>query len=186
VAAAAARVIAQAGLSATTLRSVAAEAGFTTGMVTHYFKDKRELLRFTLGASLDRRRLGAVPESDGDALARLRAKLEDELPVDDERLHHWLVTLAFSAEAGNDPEFAADQRVAYRWHRRSVVAMLEQARDDGSLAPGLDPTLEADRLIAVTNGVALQAIFDPGSWPAARQVDLVREAVASLRRWPSP
>ena len=182
VGAAAARVIAQSGLSAATLRTVAAEAGCTTGMLTHYFKDKRELLRFTLGASLDRRRLGFTARAEGDVLSQLRTKLEDELPVDDERLHHWMVTLAFSAEAGNDPDFAADQRTAYRSHRRAVTAMLDEARAEGLLAAGLDPRQEAERLIAVTNGVALQAIFDPDSWTAARQVDVVRGAVAPLRR----
>ncbi len=38
-------------------------------MLTHYFKDKRELLRFTLGASLDRRRLGFTARADGDVLS---------------------------------------------------------------------------------------------------------------------
>jgi hypothetical protein len=93
-----------------------------------------------------------------------------------------MVTLAFSAEAGTDPDFADDQRAAYRQHRRAVTTMLDQARRQGLLDDGLDPAQEAERLIAVTNGVALQAIFDPDSWPPAHQVDVVREAVAPLRR----
>ena len=47
LAAAAAQLIARAGVGAATLRDVAAEAGWTTGALTHYFADKRELLLFT-------------------------------------------------------------------------------------------------------------------------------------------
>ena len=45
---AAARLIARAGIGAATMREVAAEAGLTTGALTHYFADKRELLQCTL------------------------------------------------------------------------------------------------------------------------------------------
>ena len=56
LAAAVARVIARSGIEGATMRQVAAEAGWTTGTLVHYFTDKRELLQFTLGESLDRRR----------------------------------------------------------------------------------------------------------------------------------
>src|SRR5262245_21785277 len=38
------RVIARDGLSGASLRSIAREIGYTTGVVMHYFKDKDELL----------------------------------------------------------------------------------------------------------------------------------------------
>jgi AcrR family transcriptional regulator len=44
LAAAACAVVARAGLAGLTMRDVAAEARCTTGMVTHYFDDKRQLL----------------------------------------------------------------------------------------------------------------------------------------------
>ena len=67
----AARLIARGGLGATTMRDVAAEAGFTTGSVTHYFADKRELLLLTLNASLERRRaLRATAAAAGPAVDR--------------------------------------------------------------------------------------------------------------------
>ena len=53
---AAARVIARSGIDGASMREVAAEAGWTTGALVHYFANKQELLAFTLQASLDRRR----------------------------------------------------------------------------------------------------------------------------------
>ena len=44
---AAARLIARSGIESATMREVAAEAGWTTGALTHYFADKRELLLTT-------------------------------------------------------------------------------------------------------------------------------------------
>ena len=46
---AATELIADVGVDGLRLRDVAARAGCTTGMLTHYFADKRELLRFTFG-----------------------------------------------------------------------------------------------------------------------------------------
>ena len=56
LAAAVARVIARSGIEGATMRQVAAEAGWTTGTLVHYFTNKRELLQFTLCESLEQRR----------------------------------------------------------------------------------------------------------------------------------
>ena len=61
---AAARLIARSGIEAATMREVAAEAGLTTGALTHYFADKHELLLTTFQASLARRRSLRPPVVD--------------------------------------------------------------------------------------------------------------------------
>ena len=68
LAAAAAQLIARSGVGAATLREVAAEAGWTTGALTHYFADKRELLRFTFASSLAERH--AAHAASGDRTPR--------------------------------------------------------------------------------------------------------------------
>ena len=52
LAAAAARVIARAGVDGASMREIANEAGWTTGTLVHYFANKHELLDFTLRASI--------------------------------------------------------------------------------------------------------------------------------------
>jgi AcrR family transcriptional regulator len=49
VAEAAWRVIEREGPDGTNMREIAREAGRTTGVVTHYFRDKRELMAFAFG-----------------------------------------------------------------------------------------------------------------------------------------
>ncbi len=169
---AAARVIARSGIDAATMREVAAEAGWTTGAVTHYFADKHELLVHTFQQSLAHRRSLRPQDDDAPASVRLRAALEGALPIDEDRRRHWLVTLACCTHAASDPDAATVQREAYREFREHVTA---QVRDAGMATTARDARRVAERLIAASNGIAIQALFDPDSWPAHRQQALLDE-----------
>ena len=103
-------VIAAEGLKAATLRRVAAEAGCTTGALTHYFRDRRALLIDALRSAhyqAGGRMADAASRAASD-LARLKAVLLEALPLDAARLREWRVWLAFWAEAMNDSELAED------------------------------------------------------------------------------
>ncbi len=165
LATATARVIARAGLTGATMREVAAEAGWTTGALTHYFADKHELLAFTLEVSLEQRRARHGDRSIGDPVEVLHTALLAALPATEDAALHWKVTIAFCAQASADPDLAAVQRDAYREFRDGITALVERA----GLATGPDAVTEAERLIAITDGIALQALFDPDSWPPERQ-----------------
>lgn len=170
---AAARLIARAGIGAATMREVAAEAGLTTGALTHYFADKRELLQCTLSASLQRR-IDRRRATGGDARARLRASLVGALPLDEESRRHWMVTVAFCAEAAGDDALAQTQRDAYREFRAHIARLASEC------VPATDPDRLAERLIGAVDGVALQALFDPESWTPARQLGALDEAIDPL------
>lgn len=174
---AAARVIARSGVGAATLREVAAEAGWTTGALTHYFTDKRDLLRFTLEASLERRRTSGARRSRRPPDEVLRSTLIEALPIDPDALLHWTVTVAFCAQAAADPALALIQRDAYRHFRGEIARLVERA----GRAHDVAATVEAERLIALLDGVALQTLFDPESWPAERQIAAIDAALRDLR-----
>jgi len=163
---AAARLIARSGIESATMREVAAEAGWTTGALTHYFADKRELLLTTFQASLANRRAQRPADDAVDPIAQLRASLEGALPLDDSRRQHWMVTIAFCSHAPGDAELAEAQRAAYREFRGHVASLARRC----GLSDHTDAEAYAERLIAVTDGIALQALFDPDTWPAHRQL----------------
>ena len=179
LAAAAARVIARSGIGGASMREVAAEAGWTTGTLVHYFRNKRELLLFTFETSHDQRRARrAEREALGPATA-LWETLRGALPLDAESRLHWLVTTAFCAQAGGDPEFARIQRDAYREFRAAVAELC--ATSHGRLGGAEEADrVEAERLITVVDGVAIQALFDPESWPAERQLAVLDVALAGM------
>ena len=158
------------------MREVAAEAGWTTGALTHYFADKRELLLATFQASLVARRSRRSELQDAGASDRLRASLEGALPIDDDRRRHWLVTLAACTQASGSPPLADAQRDAYREFRDHLTDLVEEVGWDA----GADPRHVAERLIAMADGIAIQAMFDPASWPAARQQAALDAAFDSI------
>ncbi len=182
IAEAAARLIARHGVEAATMRQVAAEAGCTTGAVTHYFTDKNELLHVTFQHSLAQRRALRPPRRTTAPAGQLRAALEGALPLDESRRRHWLVTLACCVQAAGDPALAAVQREAYREFRDHVATLAieagltgQDARDGSREDAREDARSVAEALIAAADGIAVQALMDPPSWPASRQ----REALAA-------
>lgn len=171
---AAARLIARAGIGAATMREVAAEAGLTTGALTHYFTDKRELLLHTFQASLDGRRSRRPQREPIDPRRALRNALEGALPIDESRRRHWMVTVAFCAQAAGDVELAAAQRDAYREFRQHVESLVVAA----GIGPSADAGATAERLIAQADGIAMQALFDPDAWPGTRQLAMLNTMLA--------
>lgn len=165
LAAAAAQVIARAGVDGATMRDIAAEAGWTTGTLAHYFANKHELLDFTLRASLERRsaqRSARAAMAPADAIG---ATLRSALPTDEATRVHWVVTVALAAAAAGDDQLAATQRDAYRDFRSYLVGLLIAAGCPDDRAA----VTEAERLIALVDGISLQALFDPTHWSAERQ-----------------
>jgi AcrR family transcriptional regulator len=172
---AASRLIARSGIEAATMRDVAAEAGLTTGALTHYFADKRDLLLHTFEASLERRRALRVTR-ESDPRDALRAALEGALPLDDDRRRHWMVTVAFCAHATGDDELATAQRDAYREFRQHVAHLVWLAHGVGRPSNGR----VAERLIAAADGIAVQALFDPERWTPTRQRRTLADLTSAL------
>ncbi|HTN79935.1 MAG TPA: TetR/AcrR family transcriptional regulator [Acidimicrobiales bacterium] len=175
IADAAARLIARSGLDAVTMREVAAEAGWTTGAVTHYFADKRELLLKTFQASLAHRRSLRTDRADATPLEQLWASLEGALPLDADRRRHWMVTVACCSQAVADDSIADAQRDAYREFAGYVAELCVAA----GLASESEAESRAGQLIAVADGIAIQALFDDRKWPPARQRRVFEDMLTS-------
>lgn len=162
----AARVLAAAGLGSSTIRDVAAAGGWSTTMVTHYFANKDELLLHTLSMSVGES-TRAVERAERAGVDELRAIIEQTLPLDEERAGRWRLWLAFWGNAIGSDELAAIQRR----RQERLVALLAAAL--GRRSRGADPSeldFEARRLVALIDGVSVQAVFAPDQWPVERQL----------------
>jgi TetR/AcrR family transcriptional regulator, transcriptional repressor of bet genes len=177
------RIAAHEGLEAVTVRRVADEAGWSTGALVHYFSDKEELLLFAFRTGADRvsRRMAATEARTANPLELARAMLAEGLPVDRARQEEVRVWFAFLGLALTRPVLARAQRVTYRSWRDRVAEYLRAAQRDGTIRPGVDPAAEAAALVALVDGIAVQASFEPGRFPAARQRALVDARVDELR-----
>ena len=174
IAGAAARAIARAGLEGATMRAVAKEAGCSTGPLAHYFGDKSRILvhalRHTSRKTGDRmvRQLRR-----GRGIAALRSVLEEALPLDGTRKAEWRVWLSFWGRAATHPDLAAEQARRYEEWRVLVQGGLESARVEGELASGLDLEREAEAIVALVDGIGIQAMFEPSRFTPEHQLTIV-------------
>jgi AcrR family transcriptional regulator len=173
------RLASREGLEAVTIRRVAAEAGWSTGALHHYFADKEELLLFAFQTVADRvgRRVAAARQSAAEPLALARELLAIGLPLDAERRAETRVWFAFLGLALTRPVLARAQRAAYRHWRRLVADALREARERGQVEAGLDVEREAAELVALVDGLAVQAMFER----RAPMQELVDDRLARLR-----
>jgi AcrR family transcriptional regulator len=181
------RLASQEGLDAVTIRRVAAEAGWSTGALHHYFPDKEELLLFAFRMVADRvgRRVAAARETAGEPLELVRELLAIGLPLDPERRDETRVWFAYLGLALTRPALARAQGAAYAQWRRLVASALEAAQAEGALDAAIDARREAAGLVALVDGLAVQAMFEPSGPSAKRQLELLDARLAELRRAPA-
>ena len=171
------------GLEAVTVRRVAEEAGWSTGAVVHYFADKEELLLLAFSTVADRvrTRLAEAAEQTTEPLDLVRAWLVEGLPIGRERQAEVRVWFAFLGLALTRPDFARAQRLTYRAWRGRVADLLRDAQERGDIRADVDPSAAAAALVAVVDGLAIQATFEPRALSATRQTELVDLQLDALR-----
>jgi AcrR family transcriptional regulator len=170
------------GLDAVTMRRVAAEAGWSTGALAHYFDDKEELLVFAFETVADRvgRRIVEAAEQTRDPLELIRVQLGEGLPIDRERRAEVRVWFAFLGLAETRPQLAKAGRDAYRLWRDRVAKTLASAQRQGLVDDSIDAEREAAALIALVDGLAIQATFEPRAVSAERQLEILDDRLARL------
>jgi AcrR family transcriptional regulator len=172
---AAGEVFAERGFAAASLDQVAAAAGFTKGAVYSNFGSKDELFLALMEAEVGRRveaveaALRATSDLAG-ALAAVGAELSRRDPT-------WqLLFLEFWQRAVRD----ADARTAFVASRRTlrarVTAVVERFLTEQPVRTGWDAPSLTVVLLALANGLALEALPDP----AAVSDDLLPRVLADL------
>jgi AcrR family transcriptional regulator len=168
---AARRVICREGLEATTLRKIGREAGFTTGIVTHYFPDKKSVIVSCFEAvsedfmSMVEDRLAAARTID-ECVAVL---VEAAVPDDPERRAEWRLWSEMWSYAAADRLF---RRVVVRtdaaWEEL-IRDVLVDAQRAGRLRKDVDPQSEAGVIARLIDGLGIRAWLS-GDWDGARRL----------------
>ena len=172
------RVVTRDGIEAASLRRVAAEAGWSTGSLRHYFTTQSELLAFAMELVVQRveQRLAAL-DPGGEPRAIAERALHEVLPLDAQRRAEAQVWLAFTARSLVDPELRGLRDRAHEALRglcRSAAELL------GVPAEELDA--EAERLQALVDGLALHAVLDPATTTPERQAALLAGYIDAMGR----
>jgi AcrR family transcriptional regulator len=168
------RLVLREGIEAASVRRVAAEAGWSTGSLRHYFETQSELLAFAMELVVQRvsERVAALPR---DAAPRALAEraLHEVLPLDDERRAEMQVWLAFTARSLVEPGLR-------ELRDRAHAGLRSLCRAAADLLAAPDPERQAERLHALIDGLALHAVLDPATTSPARQVELLAAQLDAL------
>lgn len=179
---AAVRVIARDGLSGASLRSIAREIGYTTGVVMHYFKDKEELLVAAAEAVFGpHEELLSQALLMEDTFEGLRRMCVIPLPTTEAKQAITRIYAQVLASTETEPAFAEAFRTRYAAIRQGIQSLLAKGQNNGSFRTDFDPAAQCDVLCALIDGLALHAISEPARFPAARLVTLVTQELEKLR-----
>ncbi|MGE0623755.1 MAG: TetR/AcrR family transcriptional regulator [Pseudomonadales bacterium] len=173
--------IVEEGLDNTTVRGVAKKAGFTTGALVHYFKDKDELIRAVLdhfGEEMRQRMISAHDQQRGRVA--LRATLIEALPTEKRTGMSWRIWLALWYHSEANADMRDEQRRRYReWFGR-IREMLEESIDMGELPGTLDVGEEARSIVALVDGLGVQYLMSGGRLSGRRQIGMIERYLERL------
>jgi AcrR family transcriptional regulator len=181
VIAAARRVIVRDGIDAATTRAIAKEAGYSNGVLAHYFDDKDDILLSALRLSHERIRRRLLGRTAGvSPLAALRELLLDNLPLDDERDLETRLEISFWSRSLAADKLAEVQRAEHAELRAAVLHLLCAAKAAGEIGTREDLGGTADRLLALIDGLSLHLLLYPGRFTRDSLERLMRAEVDRL------
>jgi AcrR family transcriptional regulator len=154
------RVILRDGVEGVSVREVAAEAGWSTGALRHYFGTKDDLLA-SAARLLEERVIRRLQERPGGPTLReaVRAALCEVLPLDEDRRMEGKVWFAYMSRGLVDKKIAEEHEIVFDGARELCVRITREMARVGQLAPGLDPDGEAARLHALVDGLAVHGLL---------------------------
>jgi AcrR family transcriptional regulator len=172
------RVVAENGFDQATIVRIAREAGYTTGMVAHYFDTKQDIIIAALRLVLRR-----IEERLTKPSTDLLTLLSEALPIDEQRFIECAFWSAFWGQVSADKKL---KRIN-AWVHREYMRLYERCLSEGwEIWPQLSTATRGQVLgsvVAFINGLTASAVPNPGDWPAAKQVEQLRLQLDLLHAW---
>jgi AcrR family transcriptional regulator len=178
------QVVAQYGFEQATVARIARAAGYTTGMVAHYYESKQDIILAALRLVLLRieQRLTRERErEDGDA--GLLQVLSEALAVDAPRFTEGAFWMAFWGQVSADKQLKRLNAWVHREYMRLFARCFAEHWAEWAAWPQplRDQVLRS--VVTFINGLCAGAITSPRDWPAAKQVEQLRLQLDLLHQW---
>ena len=176
------RAVARRGFDRTTVAQIAREAGYTTGMVAHYFDSKQQIILAALKLTLQRmdQRLRAPPTG---ARADLLGVLCEALPIDAQRRTECALWTAFWGQLQADRQLKRLNTWVHSEYRRLFARCLREHWPDSGQWPAPVRNQVLRSITTFINGITASAVSSPKDWPASVQIRQLRLQLAMLRQW---
>ncbi len=176
------RVVAAHGFDQASMVRIAREAGYTTGMLAHYFDSKQDIIIAALRLILRRieerltRPVGATPPD-------LLTLLTEALPVDTHRRIECAFWTTFWGQVSADKRLKRINAWVHREYLRLFERCLAQCWPDWPQWPAATREHVLRSLVTFINGLTASAVANVGDWPATVQIEQLRLQLALLYGW---
>ncbi|GED15633.1 TetR/AcrR family transcriptional regulator [Aneurinibacillus migulanus] len=154
------RVILEQGMEGATVRKIAKEAGLSLGALRHYFSTQDELLVYAMQLVKEKAtaRITEIAMQDLPPKEKILNIMLQIVPVNDETMAEMEVWFAFTAH------FRHKQDTFDAQHDRIFVGMqkiIDYLDQFNLLQKNLDKEIEAEKLYALIDGLALHMMLEP-------------------------
>jgi TetR/AcrR family transcriptional regulator, transcriptional repressor of bet genes len=172
------RVVAEHGFGRATVVRIAREAGYTTGMVAHYFDSKQDIIIAALRLILRR-----IEERLARPASNLLVLLAESLPVDPQRYIECAFWIAFWGQVSADKRLKRINAWVHREYMRLFERCLAQSWPEWRTwsAGTRDRVLRS--VVTFINGITASAVASRADWPPERQIEQLRLQLELLYHW---
>lgn len=172
------RVLAERGIDAISVRTVASAAGRSPGAVQKYFATKEEMLTAALARYCDRAgaRIDAVDV--GEPVDTVTALVAATLPLDVPSRLDALVLHEFAVRSAREQPLAAQLRAVDRDVAAGLVELLDDYVRAGRLRAELDTRAATSAVFALGDGLAMRMLYTPDERKSL--LSTLRTGVAAL------
>ena len=176
------QVVASYGFEQATVARIARAAGYTTGMVAHYYDSKQEIILGALRLILLRieERLTRQRER-GEA--NLLNVLSEALAVDAERFTECAFYMAFWGQVSADKKLKRLNMWVHREYLRLFERCIAEHWPEWPQWPQTVRDQVLRSVVTFINGLTASAVTSPKDWPAAAQIEQLRLQLELLRQW---
>jgi AcrR family transcriptional regulator len=175
------RVIAAQGIDEVTIRDIARESGYSSGVLAHYFENKDDLLAHALRLSHTRIRKRYDDEVEGRGPAdALKAILLDNLPLEEQRDLETRIEMSFWARSLRNEALREIQHEESKDLRDLLGELIDRTRDEGAIAKKYDRDEVLSFLAALIDGISLHGLLYPDRLPPERMQRLMEFALELL------
>ncbi|ABW28014.1 TetR/AcrR family transcriptional regulator [Acaryochloris marina] len=175
------RVIVREGLDRASMRAIAQEMNCTTGVVTHYFRNKQELILFALHQVTERLKVRMQVAIENVAgIDRLATMLLSFLPLDQERQEILRVWVAFLGYAVGRDGLMEEHRQSAAELRAVIIQELQALQSKGLIQADLVPQVEANALLALVNGIGIDTLIQADHLGPGQQEAIIHRYIAGM------
>ncbi len=175
------------GVENLTLRDITVEAGFTTGVLTHYFRDKNSVLRFSFTIACRKvfERILKTNKSTDSELVCLRNAMTEVLPDPKQLESIAFVSMCFGIRNSTDQLLVEEYKANRNEYRDLLKQYIANSIKTGEIPYTRKTESILDLILAVVDGVCIESLLNPEDYTKKRCTRIIDSMIERLKFSPN-